>query len=226
MKKTIINGLIIVFLAVLWFGISRAEETGSQMAEETGPQKAEQTNTQMAEVTDFHRDASASSHKLQVPELDILQETYLMGNKEQKGRQCRNEVASSLEEECSACHNSEVMEFTEKGKKAKMMMSAAVAIDVKCDYCHTGKEQFTERKEIAVKMFELSEMMGVECHYCHAGKDTLTIEGKTAKTAMILQEWARTGSKKCLECHEEKKQFELNFHGWEVLNTQKGLLGL
>ena len=48
----------------------------------------------------------------------------------------------------------------------------------------------------------------------------------TAKTAMILQEWAETGNKTCLKCHEEKKQFELNTHGEEILNSQKGLLGM
>ncbi len=218
MKKNIINVLIIVFLTVLWFGISRAEHTD--------PQKAEQKDLQKAEQPDSHRDKSASSQKLQVPELVPLQETYLKGDKTERGRQCTNEVASTLEEECSTCHNNEVTELTEKGEKAKEMMKAAVAMDVKCDYCHVGKEEFTDRKEVAVMMFELSDLMGVECNFCHAGRETLTKEGKTAKTAMLLQEWFKTGNKKCLECHDEKKKFELNFHGWEVLNTQKGLLGL
>ncbi|MFQ5964869.1 MAG: hypothetical protein ACE5KZ_11370 [Candidatus Scalinduaceae bacterium] len=179
-----------------------------------------------AEQFDLQRNESKLQPELEATEPDVLQETYLRGNREEKGQQCSSEVASPLGEECSYCHNDEATVFTEKGEKTKEMMKASVAIGVRCDYCHAGKEQFTEKKEISDKMFELSEMMGTECKYCHAGKDILTLEGKTAKTAMILQEWAKNGNKKCLECHVEKKQFELNFHGWEVLNTQKGLLGL
>ncbi len=162
----------------------------------------------------------------EVPEPDMLEDTYLSGDREEKSQQCSKEVASTLGEECSACHNEDVTDFTEKGEKAKEDMKAAVAIGVKCDYCHAGKEQFTEKKEIAIKMFALSEMMDIECNFCHAGKDVLTLEGRTAKTAMILQGWAENGNKKCLECHVEKKHFELNFHGWEVLNAQKGLMGM
>jgi len=62
--------------------------------------------------------------------------------------------------------------------------------------------------------------------YCHAGKGVLTQKGMTAKTAMILQDWVTGGNKKCLKCHIEKKQFKLNAHGEEILNSQKGLLGM
>jgi nitrate/TMAO reductase-like tetraheme cytochrome c subunit len=203
-KKPIINintlkiiKFVFVFSIASWLGISKAEQLG------------------------FHKNVS-----MLVPDPDVLQETYLKGDRKEKKSQCSKEVASSLGVKCSYCHNDDVTTFTEKGERAKEDMKAAMAIGVKCDYCHAGKEQFTEKKVIASKMFELSEMMGVECNFCHAGKEVLTHEGKTAKTAMILQEWAEYGSKKCLECHVEKKQFELNFHGWEVLNTQKGLQGL
>ncbi|MCP5007778.1 MAG: hypothetical protein GY941_28150 [Planctomycetes bacterium] len=158
------------------------------------------------------------------PSPDVLQKKYLQGDLEERDQQCRKEVATPLGEECSFCHTAKA--FTENGEKAKRMMVAAVSIGKKCSYCHNGKKKFTDKKDTAAKMFELSEMMGVECDFCHAGKDTLTSNGKTSKTAMILQEWAERGSKKCLKCHIEKKQFELNFHGWEVLTTQKGLLGL
>ncbi len=161
-----------------------------------------------------------------IPEPDALQETYLQGNREEKKLQCSKEVASALGEECSSCHNDDVTDFTKKGERAKEDMKAAIAIGVKCDYCHAGKEQFTGRLEVAAKMFRLSEMMDIECNYCHAGKDILTQEGKMAKTAMMLQKWSETGNKKCLDCHVEKKQFELNFHGWEILNAQKGLIGM
>lgn len=156
----------------------------------------------------------------------VLQDSYLKGSPEEKELQCKNEVASSLGEDCSFCHNDDVTLLANKGKKAKKMMRAAVAIGVKCDYCHAGNGAFTEKKEIAEKMLELSKLMGVDCNYCHAGKDTFTHEGNTAKTAMVLQEWGKTGSRKCLDCHVEGKQFEFNFRGWEILNTQKGLLGL
>ncbi|MDR4504823.1 MAG: hypothetical protein MRK01_08565 [Candidatus Scalindua sp.] len=164
--------------------------------------------------------------QLELPAPDLLQNKYLQGSREERGRQCSKEVASSLGEECSFCHNDTATTFTENGEKSKKMMAASVSIGTKCSYCHNGKKQFTEKKEIADKMFELSEIMGVECGFCHGGKSLLTSSGKTAKTAMILQEWAENDSKKCLKCHVEKKQFELNFHGWEVSNIQKGLLGL
>ncbi len=161
-----------------------------------------------------------------IPEPDALQETYLKGSREEKRLQCSEEVAQSLGEECSFCHNRDVTDFTKKGDRAMKDMEAAVAIGVKCDYCHAGKKRYTEKSAIASEMFKLSELMDIECSFCHAGRDVLTHKGKTAKTAMLLQEWAANGSRKCLECHVEKKQFELNFHGWEILNTQKGLLGM
>jgi nitrate/TMAO reductase-like tetraheme cytochrome c subunit len=205
MTKPIININVLrilkfafVFLIASWLGVSKAGQL------------------------DYHKNVS-----MLIPDPDVLlQETYLKGNRKEKKRQCSKEVASALGAKCSYCHNDEVTTFTEKGERAREDMEAAIAIGVKCDYCHAGREQFTDKKEIAVKMFELSEITGAACNFCHAGKEVLTHEGKTAKTAMILQEWAENGSKKCMECHVEKKQFELNFHGWEVLNTQKGLLGL
>ena len=138
---------------------------------------------------------------------------------EEKSRQCGNEVASLLGEDCSFCHNDDVTEFTEKGNRAKEDMKAAIAIGVTCEYCHAGKEQFTDKYEMAINMFKLSEMMDVECNFCHKGKDVLTSKGRTARTAMLLREWVKTGNKTCLECHVEKKQFELNSHGNSVLKT-------
>ncbi len=166
------------------------------------------------------------AEELDLPALDELQEAFLVGSKEEKGRQCSKEVAPSLGRKCSFCHNDDVSEFTKKGNKAKFMMKAAVAIGVKCNYCHAGKKKFTDKLEVATKMLKLAEMMDVKCNFCHAGKDTFTHQGKTAKTAMLLQNWAKAGNKKCLDCHDKKKKFELNFHGWEVLNAQKGLLGM
>jgi hypothetical protein len=72
---------------------------------------------------------------------------------------------------------------------------------------------------MAVNMFRLSEMMDVECNLCHKGKAILTPQGKTAKTAMLVENWVETGNEKCLECHIEKKQFELNSHGESILKT-------
>lgn len=166
------------------------------------------------------------AEELDLPEPDELQETYLVGSRDAKRKQCSEEVAPALGSKCSFCHNVSVKEFTKKGKKAKFMMRAAVALGVKCNFCHAGKKKFTEKLEIAAKMIKLSEMMDVECSLCHAGKDKFTHAGKTAKTAMILQRWAKKGNKKCLDCHDKKKKFELNFRGWEVLNAQKGLKGM
>ena len=167
-----------------------------------------------------------SAGQSDLPEPEMLQESYLQGSREERNQQCSKEVSSALGRECTFCHNEDVTHFTEKGERAKEDMKASITIGVKCDYCHAGKKQFTDKLEVAARMFRLSEMMAVECSYCHAGKDILTHEGKMAKTAMMLQKWSETGNKKCLDCHVEKKQFELNFHGWEILNAQKGLLGM
>jgi len=166
------------------------------------------------------------SEALDLPEPDELQKTFLVGSRDARRRQCSEEVAPALGRECSFCHNVSVTEFTKKGDKAKSMMRAAVALGVKCSFCHAGKKKFTEKLDVATKMFKLAEMMDVECNFCHLGNGNFTHAGKTAKTAMILQRWAKTGNKKCLDCHDKKKKFELNFHGWEILNAQKGLMGM
>ncbi|KHE92200.1 MAG: hypothetical protein K8F52_15035 [Candidatus Scalindua rubra] len=154
-----------------------------------------------------------------LPEPDALQETYLKGTREEKSSQCANEVASLFGQECSFCHNDDITEFTAKGNRAKSDMLASIAIGVKCDYCHAGEKQYTKKFEMAGKMFELSEMMDVECDFCHNGKDILTLEGSTARTAMLLQKWKKKGNKKCLKCHVERKQFELNSEGKELLKS-------
>ncbi len=157
--------------------------------------------------------------QLDLPEPDELHDFYLKGSREEKSNQCRKEVASLFGGKCIPCHNDDVTEFTKKGNKAKEDMAAASAIGVQCDYCHTGRKQFTDKFEMAVNMFELSEMMDVECDFCHKGKQILTTQGETAKTAMLVENWVETGNEKCLECHIEKKQFELNSSGMNVLKT-------
>ncbi len=159
------------------------------------------------------------AEQLSLPEPDELKESYLEGSREEKSQQCRKEIASLFGGKCASCHNDGVTDFTQKGIRAKEDMKAAIAIGVKCDYCHTGKEQFTDKFEMAVNMFKLSEMMDVECDFCHKGKKILTPQGETAKTAMLVENWVETGNEKCLECHNEKKQFELNSHGENVLKT-------
>ncbi len=151
---------------------------------------------------------------------EALKGSYFKGSREERSQQCRNEIASILEEECSSCHNEDVIDFTEKGKKAKLDIKAATAIGVKCEYCHAGKEQFTDKFEVAVKMFKLSEMMDVGCNLCHNGKDVLTSKGRMARAAMLLREWVNTGNKICLECHIKKKQFKLNSKGDRILRNQ------
>jgi len=154
-----------------------------------------------------------------LPEPDELEESYLKGSREEKSRQCRKEIASLFGGKCTLCHNDNVTDFKKKGNKAKEDMKAAIAIGVTCEYCHAGNGHFTDKFEMAVNMFRLSEMMAVECDFCHKGKGILTSQGKTAKTAMLVENWVETGNKKCLECHIEKKEFELNSHGESVLKT-------
>ncbi len=167
-----------------------------------------------------------NAEQVTISEPEMLQESYLQGTRDAKRQQCSEEVAPALGRECSFCHNEDVTDFTKKGERAKKDMKAATSIGVKCDYCHAGKKQFTEKLEVSAKMFKLTEMMDIECSFCHAGKGVLTQKGMTAKTAMILQDWEGTGNKTCLKCHDKKKQFKLNANGEEILNSQKGLLGL
>jgi hypothetical protein len=91
--------------------------------------------------------------------------------KEEKSSQCAKEVASLFGEECSFCHNDDVTEFTEKGTRANVDMKAAIAIGVKCDYCHSENKQIIKKIEMAEKMFGLSEMMDADYNFCHKGKD-------------------------------------------------------
>jgi len=151
---------------------------------------------------------------------EALKGSYFKGSREERSQQCRNEIASILEEKCSSCHNEDVTDFTEKGNHAKLDIEASTAIGVKCEYCHAGKKQFTDKLDVAVKMFKLSEMMDVGCDLCHNGKDVLTSAGRTARAAMLLREWAKTGNKVCLECHVRKKQFKLNTKGDKILRDQ------
>ena len=107
-----------------------------------------------------------------------------------------------------------------------MMMIASVALGVECDHCHVDRKHYKENEQEAKRMFELSEIMGTACSFCHAGKDKFTPKGEKSKTAFVTRAWATEGTKQCLECHIEKKQFALNFYGWQVLNTMKGLKGM
>ncbi len=154
-----------------------------------------------------------------IPEPDELEESYLKGSREEKSQQCRKEVALLFGGECTTCHNDDVTDFTEKGNKARGYVEAAIAIGVKCVYCHAVKEYFAGRFEIAVGMFRLSEMMDVECGFCHNGRHILTPRGETSKISMLAGNWVETGNEKCLKCHIEKKQFELNARGENVLKT-------
>jgi nitrate/TMAO reductase-like tetraheme cytochrome c subunit len=150
---------------------------------------------------------------------DELEESYLKGSREEKSQQCRKEVALLFGGECTTCHNNDVTDFTEKGNRARDDMKVAIAIGVKCEYCHADKEHFAGRFEIAVNMFRLSEMMNVECDFCHKGRHILTSRGETAKISMLSENWVETGNEKCLKCHVEKRQFKLNARGENVLNT-------
>lgn len=150
---------------------------------------------------------------------------YFKGTREEKDAQIKR-MTSLFGVECDFCHNEEVTVFTDEGKKSKEMMKASVALGVECDYCHLDRKRYKENEQQAKKMFELSEIMGTECNFCHAGKGKLTLKGETSKTAFVTRDWATEGTKRCLECHIEKKQFALNFYGWQVLNALKGLKGM
>ncbi len=157
--------------------------------------------------------------QLESLESEKLEESYLKGSREEKSQQCRKEVALLFGGKCTTCHNNDVTDFTKKGDKARVDMKAAIAIDVKCEYCHADKEHFAGRFEIAVNMFRLSEMMDVECNFCHKGRHILTSRGETAKISMLAENWVETGNERCLKCHVEKKQFKLNARGENVLNA-------
>ncbi len=150
---------------------------------------------------------------------------YFKGTKEERDAQVKR-ISSLFGVECNFCHNEDLTVFTEEGEKSKMMMKASVALGVDCDHCHVDRKHYKENEQEAKRMFELSEIMGTECSFCHAGKDKLTVKGEKSKTAFVTRAWATEGTKQCLECHIEKKQFALNFYGWQVLNAMKGLKGM
>ena len=150
---------------------------------------------------------------------------YFKGTKEEREAQVKR-ISALFGVECNFCHNEDLTVFTEEGEKSKMMMNASVALGVECDHCHVDRKHYKENEQEAKRMFELSEIMGTECNFCHAGKDKLTVKGEKSKTAFVTRAWATEGTKQCLECHIEKKQFALNFYGWQVLNAMKGLKGM
>lgn len=150
---------------------------------------------------------------------------YFKGTKDEREAQIKR-MTSLFGVECDFCHNEDLTVFTEEGKKSKEMMKASVALGVECDHCHIDRKRYKANEQQARKMFELCEIMGTECNFCHAGKDKLTPKGETSKTAFVTRAWATEGTKQCLECHIEKKQFALNFYGWQVLNAIKGLKGM
>ncbi|MCF6148918.1 MAG: hypothetical protein E3K37_09685 [Candidatus Kuenenia sp.] len=150
---------------------------------------------------------------------------YFKGTKEERITQVEK-ITRLFGVKCDYCHNEDLTAFTEEGEISKKMMAASVALGVDCDYCHVDGKRYTEKENQAKKMFELSETMATECDFCHAGKDQLTPKGEQAKTAFLTRDWATKGTKQCLECHIEKKQFALNFYGWQVLNAMKGLKGM
>ncbi len=150
---------------------------------------------------------------------------YFKGTKEDREAQIKK-MTSLFGVDCEFCHNEDLTTFTEEGEKSKGMMKASVALGVECDHCHIDRKRYKENEQQARKMFELCEIMGTECNFCHAGKNKLTQKGERSKTAFVTRAWATEGTKQCLECHTEKKQFALNFYGWQVLNAMKGLKGM
>ncbi len=150
---------------------------------------------------------------------------YFKGTREERDAQVKR-ISTLFGVECNFCHNEDLTVFSKEGEKSKEMMKASVALGVECDHCHVDRKHYKENEQQAKKMFELCEIMGTECNFCHAGKDTLTAKGEKAKTAFLTRAWAIEGTKQCLECHTEKKQFALNFNGWQVLNAMKGLKGM
>jgi len=150
---------------------------------------------------------------------------YFKGNKEERDAQVKR-IASLFGVDCNFCHNEDLTVFTEEGEKSKIMMKASIDLGVECDYCHVDRKHYKENEQQAKRMFELCEIMGTECNFCHAGKDKFTTKGEKSKTAFVTRAWATEGTRQCLECHIEKKQFALNFYGWQVLNAMKGLKGM
>jgi hypothetical protein len=150
---------------------------------------------------------------------------YFKGTKDEREAMIKR-MTSLLGVDCNFCHNDNLTVFTEAGEKSKEMMKASVALGVECNYCHVDLKHYKENEQQARKMFELSEIMGTGCDFCHAGKDKLTPKGEKSATAFITREWATEGTKQCLACHIEKKQFALNYYGWQVFNAVKGLKGM
>jgi nitrate/TMAO reductase-like tetraheme cytochrome c subunit len=150
---------------------------------------------------------------------------YFKGTREDREAQIKK-ITTLFGVDCNFCHDENLTVFTEEGEISKEMMKVSVALGVECDYCHIDMKHYKENEQKARKMFELCKIMGTECSFCHDGKGKFTQKGERSKTAFVTRAWATEGTKQCLECHIEKKQFALNFYGWQVLNALKGLKGM
>ena len=150
---------------------------------------------------------------------------FFKGTKEERESQIKR-MAALFGVDCDFCHNEDLTVFSEEGEKSKKMMKASAALGVECDHCHVDRKHYKENEQQAKKMFELCEVMGTDCDFCHAGKDKLTKKGEKSKTAFVTRDWPTEGTKQCLSCHTEKKQFALNFYGWQVLNAMRGSKGM
>lgn len=146
---------------------------------------------------------------------------YFKGTREEKEAQIRR-MTVLFGVDCDFCHNEDLTVFSKEGERSKVMMKASVALGVECNHCHKDLKHYQENELQAKRMFELCDIMGTECSFCHAGKDRLTQKGERSKTAFLTRAWTTEGTRPCLECHVEKKQFALNFYGWQVLMTMKG----
>ena len=61
-----------------------------------------------------------SAGQSDLPEPEMLQESYLQGSREERNQQCSKEVSSALGRECTFCHNEDVTHFTEKGDRSNI----------------------------------------------------------------------------------------------------------
>ena len=61
-----------------------------------------------------------SAGQSDLPEPEMLRESYLQDSREERNQQCSKEVSSALGRECTFCHNEDVPHFTEKGDRSNI----------------------------------------------------------------------------------------------------------
>lgn len=112
------------------------------------------------------------------------------------------EIAHSLNTDCSTCHTFGKLWLTEKGEIARTMMKYSVDLNLKCQDCHNSIDTYTETGKFAKKwMFPMVEQFQVNCLTCHnSSTNNFTKKGRKAR---VMLDYSLTKKYDCAKCHKK-----------------------